>query len=101
MGTIIGGTAMAGSLGMAVGPLAGGLIYDSLAGYAWLYIGACIMGVGAFPDRNDLQAFPLEAARAGDGSGRISASRPSRPQRNSRHFGQRAFLPGAMPMIPV
>jgi len=39
---------MAGSLGMAVGPLAGGLIYDSLASYAWLYIGACIMGVGAF-----------------------------------------------------
>jgi MFS family permease len=48
MGTIIGGTAMAGSLGMAVGPLAGGLIYDSLASYAWLYIGASIMGVGAF-----------------------------------------------------
>ncbi len=48
MGTVIGGTAMAGSLGMAVGPLAGGLIYDSLASYAWLYIGAFIMGLGAF-----------------------------------------------------
>ena len=30
LGTIIGGTAMAGSLGMATGPLAGGLIYDTL-----------------------------------------------------------------------
>ena len=30
MGTVIGGTAMAGSLGMATGPVAGGLIYDTL-----------------------------------------------------------------------
>ncbi|MBR0756381.1 MFS transporter [Bradyrhizobium jicamae] len=48
MGTVIGGTAMAGSLGMATGPLAGGLIYDTFASYAWLYIGSCIMGLGAF-----------------------------------------------------
>jgi MFS family permease len=48
MGTIIGGTAMAGSLGMATGPLAGGLIYDTFAGYGWLYIGAWGMGIGAF-----------------------------------------------------
>jgi MFS family permease len=48
MGTIIGGTAMAGSLGMATGPVAGGLIYDSFASYGWLYIGAAGMGLGAF-----------------------------------------------------
>jgi MFS family permease len=48
MGTIIGGTAMAGSLGMATGPLAGGLIYDSFADYGWLYIGAWGTGIGAF-----------------------------------------------------
>jgi MFS family permease len=58
MGTVIGGTAMAGSLGMAVGPLAGGLIYDSLASYAWLYIGACIMGVGAFLIASTFRPFP-------------------------------------------
>lgn len=40
MGTVIGGTAMAGSLGMAIGPVAGGLIYDVFASYGWLYIGA-------------------------------------------------------------
>src|SRR6185437_5291014 len=34
LGTIIGGTAMAGSLGMATGPVAGGLIYDTFASYA-------------------------------------------------------------------
>jgi MFS family permease len=48
LGTVIGGTAMAGSLGMATGPIAGGLIYDTFASYAWLYIGAWGMGIGAF-----------------------------------------------------
>ncbi|MBR0713684.1 MFS transporter [Bradyrhizobium liaoningense] len=48
MGTVIGGTAMAGSLGMATGPLAGGLIFDAFSSYAWLYIGSWAMGLGAF-----------------------------------------------------
>ena len=48
MGTVIGGTAMAGSLGMALGPVAGGLIYDSFASYTWLYVGSWGIGIGAF-----------------------------------------------------
>jgi MFS family permease len=48
MGTVIGGTTMASSLGMALGPVAGGLIYDSFASYAWLFIGAFSLGLGAF-----------------------------------------------------
>ena len=48
MGTVIGGTAMAGSLGMATGPVAGGLIYDTFASYTWLYVGSSAMGLGAF-----------------------------------------------------
>ena len=48
MGTIIGATAMAGSLGMATGPVAGGLIYDTLGSYGWLYVGAWGVGIGAF-----------------------------------------------------
>jgi MFS family permease len=48
MGTLIGGTTMAGGLGMATGPLTGGLIYDSMGSYSWLYIGSAAMGVGAF-----------------------------------------------------
>jgi len=48
MGTVIGGTAMAGSLGMATGPVAGGLIYESLGSYRWLYLGSCAIGLGAF-----------------------------------------------------
>jgi MFS family permease len=48
MGTVIGGLSMAGGLGMATGPVAGGLIYDSLGSYGWMYLGAFGMGLGAF-----------------------------------------------------
>ena len=58
MGTIIGGTAMAGSLGMATGPLAGGLIYDTFAGYDWLYVGAWGIGIGAFLVALTFKPFP-------------------------------------------
>jgi len=58
MGTVIGGTAMAGSLGMALGPVAGGLIYDTFASYAWLYIGAWGMGLGAFLMAMCFRPFP-------------------------------------------
>ena len=58
MGGVIGGTAMAGSLGMAIGPLAGGLIYDSYGGYGWLYIGAWAMGLGAFLVALMFRPFP-------------------------------------------
>jgi MFS family permease len=67
MGTVIGGTAMAGSLGMAIGPLAGGLIYDASGGYGWLYVGAWGMGIGAFLVAMTFRPFPkaeLEPALA-------------------------------------
>ena len=48
MGTVIGSTTMASSLGMALGPVVGGLIYDTFASYAWLFIGAFSLGIGAF-----------------------------------------------------
>ncbi len=48
MGTVIGGTAMASSLGMALGPVLGGSIYDAFSSYAWLFIGAFALGLGAF-----------------------------------------------------
>ena len=58
MGTVIGGTAMAGSLGMATGPLLGGLLYDSFATYSWLYIGSWGMGLGAFLIAMAFKPFP-------------------------------------------
>lgn len=63
MGTVIGGTAMAGSLGMATGPVAGGLIYDAFARYAWLYIGSWAVGLGAFVIALTFRPFAKVAAQ--------------------------------------
>ena len=65
MGTVIGGTAMAGSLGMATGPVAGGLIYDTFASYAWLYIGSFAVGLGAFLIALTFRPFAKDEARDG------------------------------------
>jgi len=64
LGTVIGGLSMAGSLGMATGPLAGGLIYDTFANYAWLYIGSWAVGLGAFFIILTFRPFPKVAAQA-------------------------------------
>jgi MFS family permease len=64
LGTVIGGTAMAGSLGMATGPLAGGLIFDTFASYAWLYIGSWAVGLGAFLIAMTFRPFSRDAAQA-------------------------------------
>jgi MFS family permease len=58
MGSVIGGTAMAGSLGMASGPLVGGLIFDRLGGYSWLYLGSFGLGLGAFLIALTFKPFP-------------------------------------------
>jgi len=63
LGTVIGGTAMAGSLGMATGPVAGGLIYDTFASYAWLYIGSWAFGLGAFAIALTFRPFPKNEAK--------------------------------------
>jgi MFS family permease len=47
MGSVIGAANMASSMGMALGPLAGGLIYDTFATYGWLYLGSFGLGLGA------------------------------------------------------
>jgi len=58
MGTVIGGTTMAGSLGMATGPVLGGLIFDRFGGYGWLYLGSCGVGIGAFLIALTFKPFP-------------------------------------------
>jgi MFS family permease len=47
MGTVVGAGSMASSLGMALGPLAGGLIFDRYGTYGWLYIGSVLLGLSA------------------------------------------------------
>jgi MFS family permease len=47
MGTLFGALTMASSIGMAFGPWAGGRIFDSFNSYAWLYVGASTIALGA------------------------------------------------------
>lgn len=64
LGTVFGAATMLSSLGMALGPLAGGMIFDAYASYHWLFIGSALIGLGAagiaiaFPPlpRRELQA---------------------------------------------
>lgn len=60
MGTIIGGTAMAGSLGMSTGPLLGGMLYDRFDSYAYLYIASWGMGLAACLIAFTFRPFPRE-----------------------------------------
>lgn len=47
MGGVLGAAAMVSSLGMALGPLAGGWIFDAVGSYGWLYVGSFAVGLGA------------------------------------------------------
>jgi MFS family permease len=47
MGTVVGAASLASSLGMALGPLAGGVIFDMYGSYGRLYIGSVLLGLGA------------------------------------------------------
>jgi MFS family permease len=47
MGTTFGAVGFASTLGMALGPVAGGWLYDAFGSYAWLYIGSGGIGLGA------------------------------------------------------
>ncbi len=47
MGTMFGAVSAVASIGMAVGPAAGGWIFDTFDSYGWLYIGSFAVGLGA------------------------------------------------------
>jgi MFS family permease len=47
MGTAFGAIVFVSTLGMALGPWAGGVAYDAFRSYAWLFAGAAASGLGA------------------------------------------------------
>jgi len=47
MGTTFGAVALLSTLGMALGPVVGGWLYDSFGSYFWLFIASCAIGLGA------------------------------------------------------
>ena len=65
LGTIMGGTGMAGSLGMATGPVLGGWIFDVTGGYGSLYIVSCLFGLAAFVIATTFRPFPKPKEQPG------------------------------------
>jgi MFS family permease len=61
LGTIMGGTGMAGGLGMATGPVLGGWIFDTTGGYGGLYVTSFALGLGAFLIATSFRPFPMKA----------------------------------------
>jgi MFS family permease len=47
MGSVFGAAAMVSTLGMSLGPWAGGTLYDAFGDYFWLYLGSFGIGLGA------------------------------------------------------
>ncbi|HEY6662507.1 MAG TPA: MFS transporter [Sphingomicrobium sp.] len=64
MGMVIGGTTMAGGLGMATGPVVGGMIYDHYHSYSWLFATSFALGIGAFLIALTFRPFPKDTAVA-------------------------------------
>ncbi len=68
IGTVVGAATMASSMGMAIGPLVGGMIFDRYGTYGWLYIGSFVVGLSAalimasFRPARPPQAPPVPAA---------------------------------------
>ena len=47
MGAVFGAVAFASTLGMAIGPWAGGFIFDTFGSYFWLFLASSAIGLGA------------------------------------------------------
>src|SRR5436190_13919140 len=47
MGSVFGAVSAFASLGMALGPLAGGWVFDTFHAYSWLYVGSFAIGIAA------------------------------------------------------
>ncbi len=64
MGTVFGAAAMASSLGMALGPAAGGWLFDRFGGYGLLYVGSFGVGLAAVAMALTFPPLPRERAMA-------------------------------------
>ena len=47
LGAVLGAAGLLSGLGMALGPLAGGWLFDRFGSYAWMYIGSMMVGLAA------------------------------------------------------
>lgn len=47
LGTVMGAASLLSGIGMALGPLVGGWLFDRYGSYTWMYIGAMMLGLAA------------------------------------------------------
>ena len=70
MGTVLGAATMVSSFGMALGPIAGGWIFDTYGSYHWLYVSSAVIGLAAAamalafppPKKQEPESGTLQAA---------------------------------------
>jgi MFS family permease len=67
LGTVLGAASMVSSVGMALGPVFGGWLFDRYGSYAWMYIGSFVIGLAAvsmaflFPRGSGVMRPPVRA----------------------------------------
>ncbi len=62
MGTILGASTIFSSLGMALGPVVGGWIFDTTGSYGWLYLASFGIGLGAMAIAMLFPPYPAQPA---------------------------------------
>ena len=65
LGGVIGAMTMLSGLGMALGPLLGGWLFDRYGSYAWMYIGSLMLGLAAALVVSRIPSVPARSAGSG------------------------------------
>jgi MFS family permease len=69
MGATFGAATLASTIGMAIGPLAGGWIFDAFTSYRWLYVASFVVGLGAVAIALTFRPPRLASATAASAAG--------------------------------
>ena len=65
LGGVIGAMTMLSGLGMALGPLLGGWLFDRYGSYAWMYVGSLMLGLAAALVVSRFPSVPARSAGSG------------------------------------
>lgn len=73
LGTVLGAATLLSGMGMALGPLVGGWLFDRFGSYTWLYIGSMAVGLAAAA----IAMFFPSARRPKDNDAHMQVSQPA------------------------
>ena len=74
LGGVIGAMTMLSGLGMALGPLLGGWLFDRYGSYAWMYLGSLMLGLAAAAVVTRFPRSPSRAREAQAGGDGVPAA---------------------------